>query len=309
MMSTGDSGLRARLYVSLVLNALIVAAEFAAGVLTHSIGLITDASHNLIDQGALSLTLYAHILAGRPPDQRLTFGYHRVGILVAFFNSLLLLFTCAVLGFFAAERLLHPKPVSGLWVMGAALFGFFANYGIASLLKTAAEEDLNIRGAFWHMLADAWVSFGVAAAGLLIRLTGWNIVDPLISLLIVVVILKGAWSILKDSAHVLIEGAPSQLEADRVKAVAESVPGVKDVHAVHSWALTPRLSMLTCHVLVDEASFSPDMVQAVRSKLETECGSHHVTVQVETRCCHLEEPHCDLGRLWAKRLDTGAPHK
>jgi cobalt-zinc-cadmium efflux system protein len=165
------------------------------------------------------------------------------------------------------------------------------------LLKKSAEDDLNIRGAYWHMLADAWVSFGVAVAGLLIRFTGWNILDPLISLLIVVVVLKGAWSILRESAEILVEGAPTALEADRVTAVALSVEGVKDVHDVHAWSLTPRLSMLTCHVTVDEASFAPKIVEAVRAKLASECGAQHLTVQIETDCCHTEGPHCDLGRL------------
>ncbi|MCX5789709.1 MAG: cation diffusion facilitator family transporter [Elusimicrobia bacterium] len=302
-MAAEDSNLRLRLYASLALNGLIVAAEFVAGALTNSVGLITDASHNLIDQGALSLTLYAHILAGRPADPRRTFGYHRVGILVALFNSLLLILASVALSVFAIQRLLHPEPVAGLWVMGASLFAFAANFGVAMLLKRAAEDDLNIRGAFWHMLADAWVSFGVAAAGLMIRLTGWNILDPLLSLVIVLVILKGAAGILIESAEVLMEGAPTDLEADRVAAVAQSVAGVKDVHDVHSWALTPRLSMLTCHVTVDEKSFTPQILKAVREKLEKECGAHHLTVQVETTCCHPEGPHCDLPRLHRRKSD------
>src|SRR5581483_2057936 len=118
--------------------------------------------------------------------------------------------------------------VAGLWVAGASLVAFAANFGIAMLLKQGAEDDLNIRGAFWHMLADAWVSFGVAAAGVAIRFTGWNFLDPLISLVIVVVILRGAWSILQEPAEVLIEGAPSAMEADRVAAAARAVAGVKD---------------------------------------------------------------------------------
>ena len=300
-MAAEDSNLRARLYVSLLLNGLIVAAEFVAGALTNSVGLITDASHNLIDQGALSLTLYGHILAGRPADHRRTFGYHRVGILIAFFNSLLLILASVVLSLLAIRRLLHPEPVAGLWMTGAALVAFAANLGVAMLLKHAAEDDLNIRGAFWHFLADAWVSFGVAAAGLAIRFTGWNLLDPVISLVIVLVILKGAAGILMESIEVLVEGAPTALEADRVTAVAQSVAGVKDVHDVHSWSLTPRLSMLTCHVTVDEKSFTPQIVEAVRAKLEKECGAHHLTVQVETRCCHPEGPHCDLPRLHRRK--------
>ncbi|HJU06011.1 MAG TPA: cation diffusion facilitator family transporter, partial [Nitrospiraceae bacterium] len=156
--------LRHRLHLALALNAVIILAEFAGGVLINSMGVMSDAGHNLIDQGSLFLALYAHILAGRPATEARTFGYHRAGIIAAFINSFVLLLTAVGIAVLATLRVLTPVPVAGGWVIAIAVVSFLANLGIAQLLRHGAEDDLNIRSAFWHMLADAWVSLGVAAS-------------------------------------------------------------------------------------------------------------------------------------------------
>lgn len=200
--------LKHKLHLVLVLNAVIILAEFIGGVLINSIGLMSDAGHNLIDQGSLFLALYAHILAARPATESRTFGYHRAGIIAAFVNGFVLLLTAVVLGYLAFWRIVTPVAISGGWVIVIALVSCAANLGVALLLQQGARDDLNIRGAFWHMLSDVWVSLGVVASGVGMLLTGWAILDPLVSLFIVAVIVKGAWPIFRESLDVLLESTP-----------------------------------------------------------------------------------------------------
>src|SRR5512147_673702 len=245
--------LRSRLYLALALNGLIILGEFIGGVLLNSIGLMSDAGHNFVDQGALFLALYAHLITRRPASETRTFGYHRAGVIAAFLNSFILLLTALGIALLSLNRLWQPVPVDGGWIMGIAAASFAANLSIALLLQRGAKDDLNIRSAFWHMLGDAWVSLGVVLSGGAIWLTGWNILDPLVSFLVVGAILHGAWPIFKESMEVLLESTPPAISASHVAATIESIPGVKNVHDLHIWAVEPRLIMLTSHVMIDES--------------------------------------------------------
>lgn len=291
--------LRHRLYLSLALNGLIIAAEFIGGLVIGSIGLMSDAGHNLIDQGSLFLALYAHILAARPATEARTFGYHRAGIVSAFVSSLILLLTAAGIGVVAVKRMLAPIPIEGGWVTLIALLSFAANLGVALLLRHGAEDDLNIRSAFWHMLGDAWVSLGVVASGIAILLTGWTILDPLVSLVIVGVIVKGAWPLLRESMEVLLESTPPGIKTAHVVEAIEQIPGVKNVHDLHIWAVEPRLVMLTCHVMVegDDSLLTDELLRTIRLRVASEFGIKHLTIQMETQCCHPDVVHCDLRQL------------
>jgi len=291
--------LRHRLSLALALNAVIIAAEFVGGVLINSVGLMSDAGHNLIDQGSLFLALYAHILSARPATESRTFGYHRAGIVAAFISSLVLLVTAAVIAYLAVRRVLAPVPVAGGWVIAIASVSFLANLGIALLLKRGAQDDLNIRSAFWHMLGDAWVSLGVVASGLAIVLTGWSMLDPLVSLVIVAVVVKGAGSIFKESLEVLLESTPPGIKTQHVVQAIEQIEGVKNVHDLHIWAVEPRLVMLTCHVMVegDDSNLTDRLLGTIRSRVATEFGIRHLTIQMETQCCHPDAVHCDLNVL------------
>jgi cobalt-zinc-cadmium efflux system protein len=291
--------LRRRLHVSLALNAVIILAEVIGALLVNSIGLMGDAGHNLIDQGSLFLALYAHVLAARPATQDRTFGYHRAGIISAFVSSLILLFTAAAIGFWAVKRLVEPAPVAGGWVIVIALVSFAANLGVALLLQQGAREDLNIRSAFWHMLADAWVSLGVAASGAIILLTGWSVLDPLVSLVIVGVIVKGAWPLFRESLEVLLESTPPGIKTAHVVEAIERIAGVKNVHDLHIWAVEPRLVMLSCHVMVDgdDSQLTDALLRTIRSRVAAEFGIKHLTIQMETQCCHPDTVHCDLNQL------------
>lgn len=291
--------LRHRLHLALALNALIILAEFTGGLLINSMGLMSDAGHNLIDQGSLFLALYAHILACRPATEARTFGYHRAGIVAAFINSFVLLLTAGAIGFLAAKRILTPVSVAGGWVIVIALLSFAANLSIALLLQHGAQDDLNIRSAFWHMLADAWVSLGVAGSGIAILLTGWSVLDPMISLVIVAVIVKGAWPLFRESLEVLLESTPPGIKTAHVVQAIERIPGVKNVHDLHIWAVEPRLVMLSCHVMVDgdDSQLTDELLRTIRGCVATEFGIKHLTVQMETQCCHPDTVHCDLNQL------------
>lgn len=296
--------LRSRLYIALALNALIIIAEFIGGLLLNSIGLMSDAGHNFIDQGSLFLALYAHIITRRPSSETRTFGYHRAGVIAAFLNSFILLLTALGITLLGVKRLLEPVPIDGGWVMGIAAASFAANLSIALLLQRGAENDLNIRSAFWHMLGDAWVSLGVVFSGGAIMMTGWTILDPLVSLLVVGAILHGAWPLFKESLDVLLESTPPTISASHVAATIESLPGVKTVHDLHIWAVEPRLIMLTCHVLVDGDHRPLDLLQVIQTRIASDFGIKHMTIQLETECCEPDDVHCDLSKLAAQHRES-----
>ena len=302
--------LRSRLSLALALNAAIIVAEFIGGWILNSIGLMSDAGHNLVDQGALFLALYAHLLTARPATEARTFGYHRAGIIAAFLNSFVLLLTALGITLVGLKRLLQPIPVDGGWIMAIAALSFAANLSIALLLQHGAKDDLNIRSAFWHMLGDAWASLGVVISGGVILFTGWTILDPLISLLVVVAIAKGAWPLFKESLEVLLESTPPKISASHVATTIEAIPGVKNVHDLHIWAVEPRLIMLTCHILVDgdDSALTNDLLHAIRAQVSADFGIKHMTIQMETTCCHPDEIHCDLTTLAKQHRDEGLLH-
>ena len=291
--------LQSRLRLALGLNAFVIVAEFIGGWWLNSVGLIGDAGHNLIDQGALFAALYAHILTARPATEARTFGYHRAGIVTAFLSSFVLLLTALGITIVGVQRLLHPVSIDGGWVMLIAAVSFAANLGIALLLQHGAKDDLNIRSAFWHMLGDAWVSLGVIVSGGAIMFTGWTVLDPLVSLLLVAAILRGAWPIFKESLEVLLESTPPGVSASHIAATIEAIPGVDNVHDLHVWAIEPRLVMMTCHVLVvgDDAGLTNELLRTIRARIAADFGITHMTIQLETNCAHQGAVHCDLTTL------------
>lgn len=302
--------LQSRLRLALGLNAVIIAAEFIGGWILGSIGLMGDAAHNLVDQGALFFALFAHILTARPATEARTFGYHRAGIVTAFLSSFVLLLTALGILILGLQRLMNPVSVNGGWVMAVAAISFAANLTIALLLQHGAKDDLNIRGAFWHMLGDAWVSLGVVVSGAAITWTGWTILDPLVSLLVVGAIVHGAWPIFKESLDVLLESTPPGVSASHIAATIETIPGVEKVHDLHVWAIEPRLVMLTCHVLVEgnDDAITNDLLRHIRFKILSDFGIKHMTIQLETYCCHPDTVHCNLNSLTEQHRDLESLH-
>lgn len=311
MPTSSPSPLIGRLKLGLLLNGVIILAEFAGGWWTNSLGLMSDAGHNLVDQASLVLAFYAHLLASRPATEFHTFGYHRVGTVAAFVNALILLLTGLGIGLVACYRLFSPVEVPGFWIMGIAGISALANMGVALLLRQGAQDDINIRGAFLHMVMDAWMSVGVILAGLGIALFHWSFLDPLISLILVVVILKGSWPLFQDSLHILLESTPSHLQTSKIVDTLEAIPGVKKVHDLHIWSVEPRIIMLTCHVLVD-STLVPEkdqLMRPIQSTLTSTFGIHHMTIQLETECDEEHTLHCNLNHLTqSPSTPSASPH-
>ena len=290
---------RRRLAVALALNAALIAGEFGAGWWVHSLGLISDACHNFVDQATLFLTAYAHLVSAHPASARSTFGRHRVGVVAAFGNALLLLITTAAIGAVAIRRLLAPETVQGAVVAGVAMASFAANLLIALILRPGSERDLNVRAAFWHMFGDAWVSLGVAVSGALILWKGWTLSDPIVSLVVAAAIGASAWPLLSESLGILLESAPRGLSLPDIRAAIEQVPGVRNAHDLHLWSLEPRLPMMTCHVLVAQSALvgQDRMLDEIQKTLEKRFGLRHLTIQVETVCHEADATFCDLRPL------------
>src|SRR5262245_23730900 len=302
--------LRSRLRLALAINAVIIAAAFVGGLALNSVGLMSDAGHNLVDQGSLFLALYAHLLTARPASETRTFGYHRAGMVAAFLNSFILLLTALGITIIGVNRLFQPVAVDGVWIMSIAAVSFAANLGIALLLQHGAKDDLNIRSAFWHMLGDAWVSLGVIVSGGTILLTGWTILDPLVSLLVVGAIVHGAWPIFKESLEVLLESTPPGISASHVATTIEKIPGVTNVHDLHIWAIEPRLIMLTCHILVegDDEALTNTLLRTIRSRIVNDFGIKHMTIQLETSCYHPSAVHYNLNTSTEQDQESESLH-
>lgn len=297
----------------LIVNALIIAVEMAGGWWIGSVGLIGDAAHNLIDQAGLFLTLYAVLKSAAPSTTTRTFGHHRIGTLAAFVNAAILLVIAIGIVGLSIHRLLEPVTIPGGLMFGIALFSFVGNLSIALLLQAEARDNLNVRAAFWHNLGDAWVSLGVIIAGLLVTATGWSPIDPLVSIGIALVILWGTWSVLRESTHILLEGVPFHLDSAKIASAIATVPGVVNVHDLHVWGLDAHLPSLTCHLLIAEGTASEPILRSARRLIAADFGIRHMTIQIETSCCHSDELHCNVqsayhGHPAAVRTAAASPH-
>jgi cobalt-zinc-cadmium efflux system protein len=275
-VDTGDW----RYAVGLVVNLAFVGIEFGAGVFSGSTALMADAGHNLSDVLGLAMAGGAAWLARRAGSPRKTYGYGKATVLAALANALLLIFACGAIAFEAVRRLAEPAPVMSGLIMAVAAIGFVINLGTALLFMRDQHADLNARGAYLHMLADAAVSIGVVAAGGVIWLTGWSLVDPLVSLGIVAVILVGTWSLLRDSLDLALDAAPAGVDLDALRAALLALPGVSAVHDLHVWGLSTTETALTAHLCHDRPDAAALLVEA-QSLIRSRFGIGHTTLQLE----------------------------
>ncbi len=245
----------ARLIVSLGLNLVITLLQVAGGILANSLGLLSDAAHNLSDVVALGLSLWAVRLGRRPATPRRTFAYKRAEILVAMFNAAVLIAISVYIIVEAVKRLLSPEPVEGLLVVAFAAAGLVIN-GVAALLLRSHGNDLNLRSAFLHLIGDAVTSLGVMVSGLIVYLSGWNYADPIVSILVSIWIGREAVVIVKKTVNVLMEGTPEGVEFSEVDQAMLAVPGVKGVHDLHIWSISSSDMALSAHVVVEDAALS-----------------------------------------------------
>jgi len=273
------------LKVALALTCGVLAVELAGGLVSHSLALLSDAGHVLTDVFALGLAWFAVSQANRPADARRSYGYHRVSILAALVNAVTLIVIVLLIAYEAIRRLAHPEPVQGGIVIVAALLGIAINGFVAFGLRGQAHS-LNERAALLHVLGDIGASVGVVVAGVVILLTGWLYIDPLLSLGIAVLIAFGAWGIVRETVNLLMEGTPRDVD---LGAVTEEITGtelVTGIHDLHVWALSSDETALSCHIVVGECPLgeAEHVVRDLESRLCGKFAIGHTTIQVES--CH-----------------------
>lgn len=268
--------------IGISLNIAFVVIEAGAGLITGSMALLADAGHNLSDVLGLIIAWGGATLARRPPTKRFTYGLRGSTILAAMLNALLLLVAIGAIALQAVQRFAHPQPVEGGAVMIVAAIGIVINAGTALLFMRGREHDLNIRGAYLHMAADAGVSAGVVIAGLLIVLTGALWIDPLVSLLIACIIFWSTWGLLNDSVAMSLAGVPNNIDRDKVEVELLISPGVTRVHDLHIWPMSTTEVALTAHLIIPSGYPGDAFLEDVRERLERNFRIHHMTLQIET---------------------------
>lgn len=284
-----------RLVVALTLTSFFVAGEFVAGLLSHSLALISDAGHNLTDALAVGFSLWAIRISRQTPTPGKTFGYRRAGVLAAALNAATLVLIALFIFYEGIRRLVQPEQVQGWPVVIVAVIAALLNAFIAFSLKAGAE-DLNVRSAFVHMLGDAVSAVGVIIAGIGILLIGWQALDPLVSFVIALFILWSSWSILKEVVNILMEGTPVGLNLANVIADMTAVPSVESVHDVHVWTIGQDMLALSGHVKTSNCRVSEasQVIADVNRVLESKYHIVHSTLQPECDECDPNEQYCSL---------------
>jgi len=280
--------------VGIALNLIFVAVEFVYGVLANSMALVADAGHNLSDVLSLAIAWIASVLARRPPSSRLTYGLGGSSIVAALFNAVLLLVAVGAIAWEAILRLFHPEPVASGTVMIVAAVGIVINGATAWLFASGRKGDLNIRGAFLHMVADAAVSAGVVVAAAVILLTGWLWLDPLTSLVVVGLIVWGTWGLLRDSLAMSVSAVPAAIDPQAVRRYLESRPGVAAVHDLHIWPMSTTETALTAHLVLPGGHPGDEFLMQATTELKRRFGIGHTTLQIEVSAetaCQLAPDH------------------
>ena len=281
---------------SLVATSAFVLLEIVAGVRAHSLALISDAGHNFTDALALALAWFGFYLQSKPANETKTFGYHRAGVLSAFSNALALVALSAWILYESVLRLSRPEAVNAMVMVVVACLGLLMNGGIMLALRRASRGDVNIRGAFVHMLGDALGSIAIIAGALAIRFTGWRQVDPILSILIALLIVWTAWDIIRESLNILLEGLPRGIRLADVANAMKRKAGVQDVHDLHIWSLGASAHALSCHVLIEDVppSASDVILRRLNGVLEEKFRIAHTTVQFEHVSCAISETGCAI---------------
>jgi cobalt-zinc-cadmium efflux system protein len=277
--------------IAIALNTAFVAIEFVYGFIANSTALMADAGHNLSDVLGLGLALGAAMLTKSVPTRRFTYGLRGTSILAALANALLLMVACGAIAWEAVHRVAHPEPVAGTTVSIVALIGVAINGFSAWLFVAGSKDDINVRGAYQHMAADAVLSLGVVISGVVIIYTGWTWLDPAVSLVLVVVIVAGTWSLLKESIQMVLAGVPDSVDPTSVTAFLAAQPGVTEVHDVHIWAMSTTETALTAHLVMPDGYPGDTAIDDITRHLREDFAIHHCTLQVEqgttqhSSCC------------------------
>lgn len=273
--------------IGIVLNLAFVVIEFAAGFWFDSLALLSDAGHNLSDVVSLVLALLAFRLAKVKANERYTYGYKKSTILVSLFNAVILLVAVGAIVIESIHKLNNPAVVPGGAIAWVAGVGVLINAFTAFLFMKDKGKDLNVKGAYLHMAADALVSVGVLVAGIVISRTGWYIIDPIIGLIVAVVILISTWNLLHDSLRLTLDGVPTSIDSQKVVKAIRALPGVDDVHHIHIWAISTTENALTAHIVLKQPEGMQEVKHLIRHRLE-DFGIGHATLEFEVPGEHCE---------------------
>lgn len=285
-----DNGqMRRILWIAIILNLLFVGVEAGVGLWQNSLSLLSDAGHNLSDVFSLVLVVVGLHLVKVHSNEHYTYGYKKSTILISLANALLLLVAVGVIIAESVHKLREPAPIDGTVISWTAGVGILINGVTTLLLMRGQKGDLNIRGAFLHMAADTLVSIGVVISGIVIKHTGWFIIDPIISIAIAIVILVSTWELLRDSMRLALDGVPEGIEVDEVAELMRDTEHVTDVHHLHIWAMSTTENALTAHVVVDDEHKATTVRKTLKEAL-SEHGITHATIEIESgdACCDKE---------------------
>jgi len=271
--------------IGIGLNAAYVLFEVAFGILGHSLALLADAGHNVSDVLGLLLAWGASAMAKSVPTKRRTYGLRSTSILAALFNAILLLISVGAIAWEAVRRFKVPTEVSASTVIWVSLLGIAINSATALMFMSGRKTDLNIRGAFLHMAADAAISAGVVLAGVAILWTGGNWIDPVVSLLICAVIVWGTWDLLRESVNLALQAVPKDIEPDTVERYLAQLPGIAKVHDLHIWAMSTSEAALTAHLVKPDGKLDDPLLEQIQNELQDRFGIGHMTVQLECGNC------------------------
>lgn len=273
--------------IGIVLNVAFVLAEACAGFYYDSLALLSDAGHNLSDVVSLVLALFALRLSLAKPSLQYTYGYKKSTVLVSLLNAAILFLAVAVILYESIDKLRHPASLDGGAIAWVAALGIVVNAFTAYLFFADKSKDLNVKGAYLHMAADTLVSVGVLVSGIVIQYTGWNVIDPVIGIVVGLVILYSTWHLLQESLRLALDGVPEGIDMQRVEQILSSDPDVVNVHHLHVWAISTTQTALTAHVVVDDMGRMPEVKHRLKHALR-DLGIEHATFELE-----LKEEHCD----------------
>jgi cobalt-zinc-cadmium efflux system protein len=285
-----DRGHVRRLRLALTVTIIVLVAEVVGGILSNSLALLADAGHMLTDVAALALSLFVSWFSLRPETPRRTYGYVRLEILAAFVNGAALLVISAFIAWEAVARLRAPEPVAGGLMLVIALVGLLSNVVAAVALHGASGASLNVRGAYLHVIGDLLGSVGTVLAAVIIRFTGWLPADPIVSLVVTLLIVRGAWRLVREAVDVMLESTPAHISLGGVRAQLEAIPGVESVHDLHVWTVTSGVVAMSAHAIVREPERQQHVLEHVHDVMRL-FGIQHVTIQLESREMYEREMH------------------
>ena len=277
---------------SIVLNLLYVVVEALVGFWQDSLSLLSDAGHNLSDVFSLVLVLIAFQLAKVHASKQYTYGYKKSTVLISLVNAILLLVAIGGILIESYHKFYEPTVIDGAVVSWTAGIGILINGLTVVLLMKGQQDDMNVRGAFLHMVADTLVSMGVVVSGVLISFTGWYVIDPIVSIIIAIVILISTWELLTGSLRLLVDGIPEGVDWEKVEAILKSHPQVKEVHHIHIWAISTTDNALTAHIVIDDLNALEAVKEHIKHQLK-EANVSHSTLEFETPGGHCHDHECD----------------